>query len=183
MDNDTYVILRKGRNGHYSSVSTSMSRDKADDWLALLRVKKPGKYLLLNLRTNVIEEGKDSQGEPRGPIGRIENVARDTSWVISTSHADRYGRGRRRYRKRRSQSCPRHKLSVVHESASSRRYGRSNTCSKGRTTASGRFPIEQVIFRNCRARRPLLAAASHRLELVYHSRASASPRSARFAGR
>jgi len=56
--NDTYVILRKGPNGQYSSISTSMRREKADAFVVLLKVKKPGEYLLFNLRTKIIEEWK-----------------------------------------------------------------------------------------------------------------------------
>jgi hypothetical protein len=61
--NDTYVILKKGRNGQYSSISPSMGREKADAGVVLLNVNKPGKYLLLNLRTNIIEEWKKPQVE------------------------------------------------------------------------------------------------------------------------
>jgi len=38
-----------------------MRREKADACLALLNVRKPGEYLLLNLRTKIIEEWKRPQ--------------------------------------------------------------------------------------------------------------------------
>jgi hypothetical protein len=53
MCRDTYVILRKGPNGQYSSIGAPMGEEKAR---ALLKINKPGKYLLLNSRTKVIEE-------------------------------------------------------------------------------------------------------------------------------
>ena len=40
-----------------------MGREKADAGVVLLNVNKPGKYLLLNLRTNIIEEWKKPQVE------------------------------------------------------------------------------------------------------------------------
>jgi hypothetical protein len=61
--NDTYLILRKDPKGQYASICTSMGRDRADSCVALLKANKPGKYLLLNLRTNMIEEWKKPQEE------------------------------------------------------------------------------------------------------------------------
>lgn len=63
MVNDTYVILRKGPSGQYSSISTSMGRERADTCVALLKLNKPGKYLLLNLRTKIIEEWERLRAE------------------------------------------------------------------------------------------------------------------------
>lgn len=57
---DTYIILRKGPNGQYSSISAPMDKEKGDSWVALLKVRKPGRYLLLNWRTNIIEESNET---------------------------------------------------------------------------------------------------------------------------
>jgi phage-related protein len=62
MANDNYVILRRGPNGQYSPISKSMRREEVDTCVALLKVNQPGKYLLLNLQTNIIEEWNDTTG-------------------------------------------------------------------------------------------------------------------------
>ena len=70
--NDRYVILRRGPNGHYSPISTSISKVKADSCVALLKPDKPGEYLLLNLRTKIIEEWNETSSKPSsgGPHAR-----------------------------------------------------------------------------------------------------------------
>ena len=72
MANDSYVILRRGPNGHYSPISTSIGKEKADSCVALLKVDKPGEYLLLNLRTRIIEEWNETSSKPSsgGPRAR-----------------------------------------------------------------------------------------------------------------
>jgi hypothetical protein len=61
--NDTYVILMKRVNGQYSSISSLRGRQNADACVELLKIRKPGKYLLLNLRTKIVEEWKQSQAQ------------------------------------------------------------------------------------------------------------------------
>ena len=70
--NDSYVILRRGPNGHYSRISTSIGKEKADSCAALLKLDKPGEYLLLNLRTKIIEEWNETSSKPSsgGPRAR-----------------------------------------------------------------------------------------------------------------
>lgn len=64
MASDTYVILRRGPNGQYSPISRSVGKEEADCWAALLKLKKSGEYLLLNLRTKVIEEVNEASSKP-----------------------------------------------------------------------------------------------------------------------
>ena len=41
-----------------------MGKEEADRWAALLKLKKSGEYLLLNLRTKVTEEVNETSSKP-----------------------------------------------------------------------------------------------------------------------
>ena len=63
MVQDTYVILRRGPSGQYSPIGKSIGKEAADRYVALLKQRTSGEYLLLNLRTKVIEESNDTSSK------------------------------------------------------------------------------------------------------------------------
>jgi hypothetical protein len=54
--NDSYVVLRKGKRGQFSTVSSATGWQHARACAKNLNTQNPGKYLLLNLRTKLIED-------------------------------------------------------------------------------------------------------------------------------